>query len=169
MKQIYKKRNFKYWTAKKLNKYSMQIWMGIIILMSLFTLWALARHYTDSLPKADPRVSMIPQVQASEVELRKESTRAWRLYQKIRWNESNNGTRGLAVTCKGKGEINEIGWLPYKGFCFKSDWEQELTAMQYIEKKLNNGWTEDSVLCYWNTGKVLSTCPYSRGDLKNAN
>jgi hypothetical protein len=66
MKQIYKKRNFKYWTVKSLNKHSMQIWIDIIILMAFFTLWALARHYTDNLPKADPRASVVSQVMASE-------------------------------------------------------------------------------------------------------
>jgi len=169
MKRQYLKQNFRFWSVKKINKYSEKIWYSVIILMTLTVLWALARNYTDNLPKADPRVSMIPQVQASEVELRKEDTKAWKMYQRIRWVESNNGTKGLAVTCKNKGMINETGYRALQGFCFKSDWDQELTIMQYIEKRLNAGWTQNEVYCFFNTGKKLLSCAYSNGDLANAN
>lgn len=168
MKRQYLKKNFKFWTVKKLDKHSLNIWYLIYILMSLVLLWALINKAVNSASLISPVALYIPKpVYASE--LKKEDTRAWKLYQRIRWIESNNGTKGLAVTCKNKGGFNEVGYLPYKGFCFKSEWEQELTTMQYIENKLNNGWTENNILCFWNTGKRLSSCAYSNGDLKNAN
>jgi hypothetical protein len=66
MKRQYLKKNLKFWSVKKINKYSEKIWYSVIILMTLTVLWALARNYTDNLPKADPRASVVSQVMASE-------------------------------------------------------------------------------------------------------
>lgn len=169
--KTYTKKNLKYWTAKKLNKHSLNIWYFIAFLMIVFMFYGLlcklGEQYNSG-KLVSPLVSNpVTQVYASE--LKKEDTKAWKIYQYIRWVESNNGTKGLAVTCKSKNGVNEIGYLPVKGFCFKSEWDQELTVMQYIEKRLNNGWTEDQVKCFYNSGSKLSTCAYSRGDLSNAN
>lgn len=167
--KTYTKKNFKYWTAKKLNKHSLTIYKSIIILMALFTLWAYINREVNKGGLVDPRVShVVHQVMASEG-LRKESTRSWKMYQYIRFVESNNGTKGLAVTCKNKGKINEVGFRALSGYCFNNERDQETTVMQYIESRLNSGWTESEILCFYNSGKKLSTCPYSLGDLSNAN
>lgn len=103
-------------------------------------------------------------------EIKKEDTRWYRLYKKVRWYESNNGTKGLAVTCKSKGKVNEIGYLPYKGFCFNSISEQELTFANWINNRHNkNGWTDGQLLCFYNTGMLMKTCAYSEGRLGEAN
>lgn len=167
MKKTYIKHNFKYWTVKKLNKHSLKFWYFLIACMALITVWAVINRQVNKGGLVDPRVShVVTQVMASE--LKKESTRAWKMYQEIRWLESNNGTKGLAVTCKNKGGVNEVGFLPYKGFCFKSEWDQELTVMNYIEKRLNNGWTINEVKCYWNEGVKRNNCPYALNDLANS-
>ena len=139
--------------------------------MALFTLWAYINRQVNKGGLVDPRVShVVPQVMASETnEIKKEDTKAWKMYQQIRINESSQGTRGLAVTCKNKGMHNDTGWKALEGFCFKSQFEEELTIMQYIEKRLNNGWTQDQVYCYFNSGSIVDGCYYSRGELSKAN
>ncbi len=168
MKKQYIKHNFKYWTAKKLNKHSLTIYKSIIILMALFTLWAYINRQVNKEGLIDPRVShVVTQVYASE--LRKEDTKAWKMYQYIRFVESNNGTKGLAVTCKNKGKANEVGFRALSGYCFNNERDQETTVMQYIEGRLNSGWTENEVYCFYNAGRKVDGCAYSKGDLKNAN
>ena len=168
--KTYTKKNFKYWTAKKLNKHSKTIWLGIAVLIVWFIfyglLFKLGEQYNSGKLVSPLTGIMVTQVYASE--LRKEDTKAWKMYQWMRKVESSYGTQGLAVTCKKKGMINEVGWGGTKGICFKSEWDQELTTMQYIEKRLNQGWTESQVKCYWNTGTKLSNCAYSLEDLANA-
>lgn len=67
MKKQYIKHNFKYWTAKKLNKHSLTIYKSIIIIMALFTLWAYINRQVNKGGLIDPRVShVVPQVMASE-------------------------------------------------------------------------------------------------------
>jgi hypothetical protein len=137
--------------------------------MALVTVWAVINREVNKNPLISPLVSLphVNQVQASE--LRKEDTTAWKIYQRIRWIESNNGTKGLAVTCQNKGKVNEVGFRALQGFCFNNLRDQETTVMQYIETRLNTGWTEAEVLCYWNGFGKVNGCAYSRGDLKNAN
>ena len=59
-----------------------------------------------------------------------------KLYLYVRWNESNNGTKGLAVTCRSKGKINQVGYILYKGYCFNSREEQEITVKQWFSKRI---------------------------------
>lgn len=68
--KTYIKHNFKYWTAKKLNKHSLTIYKSIIILMALFTLWAYINRQVNKGGLVDPRVShVVTQVMASEPEI----------------------------------------------------------------------------------------------------
>lgn len=168
MKKTYIKRNFKYWTVKKLNKHSMKFWYFLIACMALVTVWAVINRQVNKGGLVSPLVSIVEPVYAKE-ELRKESTKAWKMYQYIRWGESNNGTKGLAVTCKSKGKVNEVGFRALSGYCFNNERDQETTVMQYIESRLNSGWTEAEVYCFYNSGRKVNGCAYSRGDLLNAN
>jgi len=59
-----------------------------------------------------------------------------KLYLYVRWNESSDGTKGLAVTCRKKGGVNEVGYLPVKGYCFSSQQEQEITVKQWFAKRI---------------------------------
>ena len=59
-----------------------------------------------------------------------------KLYLYVRWNESNDGTKGLAVTCRDKGGVNDVGYILYKGFCFNSLKEQEITVKQWFAKRI---------------------------------
>lgn len=112
-------------------------------------------------------IELIKPVYANEI--KKEDTRWWRLYQLIRKQESNYGKMGLAVTCAKKGMINEVGYLPVKGFCFKSEWDQESTVANWINKRATyDGMTDHQLLCMWNEGKLKNTCAYAKGDLKNS-
>lgn len=169
MKKTYIKRNFKYWTVKKLNKHSMKFWYFLIACMALVTVWAVINRQVNKGGLISPLVTNVVHPVYAKEELRKESTKAWKMYQYIRWVESNNGTKGLAVTCKNKGKINEVGFRALSGYCFNNERDQETTVMQYIESRLNSGWTEAEVYCFYNSGKKVNGCAYSRGDLSNAN
>jgi len=70
-KHTYKKTNFRYWTAKKLNKHSMKIWYSIIAIMALVTAWAVINREVNKNPLISPLVSLphVNQVQASEPEV----------------------------------------------------------------------------------------------------
>ena len=99
----------------------------------------------------------------------KQETRWWRLYQLVRFQESNYGTKGLAATCREQGKWNEIGWLPVKGFCFQTEGDQEMTFANWITKNITfGGLTESAALCRYNTGFAYKTCAYSRGELAKA-
>lgn len=168
MKRTYIKKSHKYWNMKKINKHSRKIWYFVAVLMALITVWAVINRQVNKGELISPLVSIVEPVYAKE-ELRKESTKAWKMYQYIRWVESNNGTKGLAVTCANKGKINEVGFRALSGYCFNNERDQETTVMQYIETRLNNGWTEAEVYCFYNSGKKVNGCAYSRGDLLNSN
>jgi len=168
MKEIYVKRSY-----RKLNK---AYWYGdhhswkyvIIILMALFTVWALINFWNNQNPLVSPVViNPVKQVYANEI--RKEDTKSWKLYQLVRRYESNYGTMGLAVTCKNKGMVNEVGYLPVKGFCFNNQSEQELTVIQWFQKRLNGGMSIETALCLYNTGIKQPSCAYSIGLLSEAN
>lgn len=167
-KQTYLKKNHAYWLAKKLNKHSLKFWYFLIACMALVTVWAVINRQVNKGGLISPLVSIVEPVYAKE-ELRKESTISWKMYQYIRWVESNNGTKGLAVTCKNKGKVNEVGFRALSGYCFNNERDQETTVMQYIESRLNLGWTEAEVYCFYNSGRKVNGCAYSRGDLLNAN
>jgi hypothetical protein len=122
---------------------------------------------------AEPIVIASP-VMAKEPEastiIDKTTTKSWEIYQLIRRYESSNGTKGLAVTCKNKGMVNEVGWKAHQRYCFRSEEEQEITIMQYFQKRLNVlGWTVSEAMCYYNTGKKQKSCAYSIGNLVEAN
>lgn len=92
MKKTYIKRNFKYWTAKKLNKHSMKIWYFVAVCMALVTVWAVINRQVNSGELVDPRVShVVPQVMASEVVISCEDPKGYlecQAYQgKITWEE----------------------------------------------------------------------------------
>lgn len=102
-------------------------------------------------------------------EIPKEQTRWWRLYQLVRLQESNYGTKGLAVTCRAKGGYNDIGYLPYKGFCFGTIGDQELTFANWVNKRFAFlEYSESQILCLYNEGIAHKSCAYSRGDLAKA-
>lgn len=168
MKKTYIKRNFKYWTAKKLNKHSMKIWYFVAVCMALVTVWAVINRQVNSGELVSPLVTNVVSPVYAKEELRKESTKAWKVYQWIRKVESTYGTQGLAVTCAKKGKFNEVGFRALQGYCFNNERDQETTLMQYIESKLNNGWTEDEVKCFYNGFGKVDGCYYSREDLINS-
>lgn len=157
----YRRQNFKY-----LNVYSKTGLFLLFLLLSLVIIGSIVRA-SRMLPKA-PMISPVVNEPVSNV-IPKEQTRWFRLYTLVRWYESNNGKKGLAVTCAKKGMVNEIGYLPYKGFCFQNKWDQELTFANWINKRYNyDGLTESQLLCLWNTGKAYKSCHYSNGNLAKA-
>lgn len=170
MKRIYIKKSPK-WTIKKVSKHSLTIYKSIIILMALFTLWAYINRQVNKNPLISPLVSTtVPQVMASEVNyIPKEQTRWFRLYKFVRFVESNNGIKGLAVTCKKKGMVNSIGYRALEGFCFNSQEEEEITFSNWVNKRYNNGMSERALLCQYNSGRAVEDCPYVNLDLSNAN
>ena len=116
-----------------------------------------------------PLSDILPPPTVLANEIKKEDTRWWRLYKIVRLQESSNGSRGLAVTCKKNGMVNDIGYLPYKGFCFPTLGDQEMTFANWINKRFNyDGLTENQLLCLWNTGKPYKTCANSQGNLSKA-
>lgn len=90
-------------------------------------------------------------------EIPKEQTRWYRLYTRVRRLESSNGTKGLAVTCKKKGKVNEIGYLPVKGYCFPSREAQELEFARWISNHITvQGMSEDKALLHYSAGAYQS-------------
>jgi hypothetical protein len=165
LKRSYRKLNRKYWYEKSTGHYP---WKWFVIFMALFVIWALINNCVHKTPLVSPVVlNPVKNVYANEI--RKEDTKSWKLYQLVRKYESNYGTMGLAVTCKNKGMINEVGYLPFKGFCFKSEGDQELTVMQWFQKRLNGGMSVETAMCLYNTGRLQKSCAYSIGNLSEAN
>lgn len=75
------------------------------------------------------------------------------LYQKVRFKESTNGLYGLAKTCKEKGMVNEIGWKPGSGYCFKTVEQQETAFKNWMDKYINKkGWSVSRALSYYSGG-----------------
>jgi len=58
------------------------------------------------------------------------------IVEKTRWYESQNGTKGLALTCKDKGLSNEYGYRASKGFCFNNHEEATETVKNWFIEKL---------------------------------
>lgn len=56
--------------------------------------------------------------------------------EKTRWYESQNGTKGLALTCKAKDMSNEYGYRANEGFCFKNHKEATETVKKWFIEKL---------------------------------
>lgn len=157
-KQIYVKRDKKYWTLKRINKHSMKLWKVIVILMAIFVAWALINKWANRGPLVDPRCpasfNPVKQVQASEEPINRLNV----LYHFVRHNESNGGTKGLAVTCAKKGKINEIGYLLTPGYCFNNSTDQEVTFKKWMGERLNAGMSiQDALILYTNNASYAYT------------
>lgn len=149
--RVYVKKNHKFWNMKKINKHSMKIWKTILILMGLVVLYALIARYVNRMPLISPLVSGPMPVYANENP--EPINRINVIYNFVRWNESNGGTKGLAVTCAKKGKINEVGYLPIKGYCFDNATDQEVTIKRWFEKHMNvEGMSVQEALVHYTGG-----------------
>lgn len=85
-------------------------------------------------------------------------------------SESTKGKalKGKHIACRNKGLFNEIGYSPSTNFCFHSKEEAQLFIPYYVSKNCN-GKTLNECLCFWNLGKWVNECPYSNGNLSQAN
>lgn len=95
----------------------------------------------------------------------KGESRTDKLYNHIHLRESTRGQNpeGLHKTCEAKGMWNELGYLPKPGFCFGNEGEGRITVQRWLQKYINAGWSDNEILCYYNTGiKNLNTCSYVR-------
>ncbi len=64
--------------------------------------------------------------------------------------------------CKSIGKHNEVGYLPFKNFCFENEDEEILTLSRWFTKRLSTGRSITDVLCEYNLGKTgLVNCKYS--------
>ena len=65
--RTYVKKNHKYWNMKKISKHSGKVWRVLIILMSLFVIYALTSRWVNRDPLVSPVVlNPVTQVMASE-------------------------------------------------------------------------------------------------------
>ena len=64
----YTKKDLKYWSIKSINKYSMTIWYSLIVIMTLFIMWAIISHTVNSKPLVSPVYNPIKQAEAKEKE-----------------------------------------------------------------------------------------------------
>ena len=126
------------------------IWLAFLLLALFLVAYNAFRGVNQPLISPIEGISVVSPAYANEI--KKEDSNWWRIYQRVRWLESNNGTKGLAVTCSKKGLINEIGYLPYKGYCFNNRAEQELTFSRWITKRLNAGMSEEEALRIYSGG-----------------
>lgn len=68
MKRIYVKRDQKFWTLKRINKHSGKLWRVLIVLMTLFILWAVTNKWVNREPLITPIVfNPVTQVVAKEI------------------------------------------------------------------------------------------------------
>ena len=133
-------------------KVTLKIVLALLVGMGLATaFWTLYIAFSGiNQPLISPLTGIVSPAYASNTEIPKTQTRWWRLYQRVRWLESNNGTKGLALTCRSKGGYNEIGYLPVKGYCFKTLDDQEQTFASWITKHLTfEGMTEAQALRHY--------------------
>jgi hypothetical protein len=91
----------------------------------------------------------------------------------IIWKQESS--KGLDTTkgalhnyCRSIGKWNEIGYNPQEKYCFRDKEEAQLWVAYYLKKNCN-GMTMAQALCYWNTGKFMYECAYSKGLLSLAN
>lgn len=70
MKRIYKKTNRKYWMFRKINKYSLNIWMFIAFLMTIFVIISLVDYHLKSQPLLNPLMDIVEPVEAKEPEVK---------------------------------------------------------------------------------------------------
>jgi len=145
--------------------------LGMLTIGAFISIYNGFKSINSNEPMLSPVVPenlLVKTVYAAEI--KKEDTRWWKMYQIIRFRESNYGTKGLAVTCKKKGMINDVGYLPVKGYCFKSEWDQENTVANWINKRANyDGLTEKELYCVWNGAGKTENCHYANGRLDLAN
>jgi hypothetical protein len=76
--------------------------------------------------------------------------------------ESSRGQHNYSK-CEAVGKINGIGWSidgTGKYTCFNNHEEEMVVLGKWIQDKINKGFSEKELLCYYNTGKVSSTCNY---------
>ena len=148
MKKIFKKEYIRKTTDNK--------WLLVYILTAflagLLTAGVFIKAYSYFTSINRPLLSPLSGIESLVVkpvyanEIKKEDANWWRIYQRVRWLESNGGTKGLAVTCRNKGMVNSIGYMGEKGFCFSSQAEEELAFARWITIRLNKGMTEDQAL-----------------------
>jgi len=95
------------------------------------------------------------------------------IFDVIHYNESNYGKApaGHHMDCRARGKVNEWGWFPGgdRDFCFNSFEEGAITIKQWITKRINLGWSNSKILCFYNTGNQINTCAYALGNLSDAN
>ena len=93
-----------------------------------------------------------------------EESRTHYLYKHIHAKESNSGKapQGLHTTCRAKGMANEWGYLPKPGYCFPTFEQGVITVKTWIGKRINLGWSDAEILCYYNQGIKTNNCSYAR-------
>jgi hypothetical protein len=110
-----------------------------------------------------PKLSLVSVVQAKEaVEVPKKGLNVAWVVDGIHMLETSKGTapRGRHVTCKNKGLSNEYGYNP--GQCFATHEEATNVVKSWVKRQYARFNDLNTTLCYYNTGKVLSTCQYSQ-------
>ena len=151
MKKIFKKEYIRKTTDNKwLLVYILTAFMAGLLTAGVFIK---SYSYFTSINKPQALLSPLDGLESLVVgkvyanEIKKEDTNWWRIYQRVRWLESNGGTKGLAVTCRRKRMVNSIGYMGEKGFCFSSQAEEELTFARWMTKHITfEGMTEDQAL-----------------------
>jgi len=88
-------------------------------------------------------------------------------HESTRGADSNDPT-ALHMYCRAKGKWNEIGYNPQAKYCFEDREHAELKIALYLKENCG-GYTTAQCLCYYNTGKYTTTCPYAEGNLSMAN
>lgn len=80
----------------------------------------------------------------------------------IHRKESSAGKHNYSK-CAQQGKFNEYGYaIPGNGkyACYNTQEENRLAVEGWIQDKLDRGFTEKELLCYYNTGKRSADCPY---------
>jgi len=126
----------------------------VLIFLGNFILWRLFFIRVGEMTRID-QLETVEHIRPTPVptpEIENE-TLLENLYQRVRLKESTNGQFGLAKTCKNKGMINEIGWNPSKGHCFKTAEQQEKAFKAWFDKYINQkGWGVSRALSYYTGG-----------------
>lgn len=76
------------------------------------------------------------------------------IVEKTRWLESQNGTKGLALSCKKRGLSNEYGYRANENFCFNNHEEATKEVKRWFTEKLSVMDIKTACCLYTGNGKI---------------
>jgi len=99
-----------------------------------------SRNKTKEVAKPIKKLTVVTKEAVASENVTKYTLEQETAYDTVWFNESNRGNdkSGLHGDCLKKGMINEIGYAPGQGICFKDRTDQKDTFMLWLNNRLNH-------------------------------